>query len=473
MTTPRNIAVFIDFENFGQDDSFDAHAVIERLKEKGRLLIKRAYADWGRFAKYKRMMLENSIELTEMPSHGGRGKNSADIQLVVDALEIALTRDYIDTFVVVSGDSDFTPLISKLRMQGKYVIVVGEQRQLSGLIKGYCDELIYYRTLIGGPQKVEVGSGEMEAALGLLQRAVTLLEKDGSEPRGSQVKTIMRQLDPSFDEANSGFSQFRRFLKAARDKGLIRMSEMDSGGDVLVSSSSNSLRGSGESGSRRSDGSRRRSEGFNDERHSGEDARRDERGDRGEEFEAGRAEGERGARRGRGRGRAGRDDERGGEERGGEERSREERGQGGRRDEEDRAEEPIRRERVRREVVKRPGMPPVAAGVQATEPESSSGAEPDGAGADSFAPAAVSSSIQPVEELAAAPQSAAESISVPPGDGPASAPSEVVPAAAKKVARKRTTTPRAATARSPRKRAGQGPSPIGPDSETPPAPATE
>lgn len=261
MTTPRNIAVFIDFENFGQDDSFDAHAVIERLKEKGRLLIKRAYADWGRFAKYKRMMLENSIELTEMPSHGGRGKNSADIQLVVDALEIALTRDYIDTFVVVSGDSDFTPLISKLRMQGKYVIVVGEQRQLSGLIKGYCDELIYYRTLIGGPQKVEAGSGELEAAFELLQRAVILLEKDGSEPRGSQVKTIMRQLDPSFDEANHGFSQFRRFLKTARDKGLIRMAEMDSGGDVLVASSgSGSNSAPGGSPSRREGRDRRRSE---------------------------------------------------------------------------------------------------------------------------------------------------------------------------------------------------------------------
>ena len=144
-----NIALFIDFENFGRHDLFDAESLINKLKEKGRLVVKKAYADWGRYARYKRQMLENSIELTELPSHPQRGKNSADIKLVVDALELAITRDYIDIFVVVAGDSDYTPLLSKLREYNKYVIVIGTKGNVSSLLAGYCDELIYYSSLVG------------------------------------------------------------------------------------------------------------------------------------------------------------------------------------------------------------------------------------------------------------------------------------------------------------------------------------
>ena len=139
----QNIAVFIDFENFYHEEAFDITALINSLKERGRLIVKKAYADWGTFARYKKEMLENSVELIELPSHTLRGKNSSDIKLVVDALEFAITKEYIDTIVVVSGDSDYTPLIAKLREYNKYVIVIGHQEKTSSLLKGSCDELIY------------------------------------------------------------------------------------------------------------------------------------------------------------------------------------------------------------------------------------------------------------------------------------------------------------------------------------------
>jgi len=227
----RNIAVFIDFENFGTQEVFNAKILVEKLKEKGRLIVKKAYADWGRYAGYKRQMLESSIELTELPSHGKRGKNSADIKLVVDALETAITRQYIDTIVVVSGDSDYTPLISKLREYNKYVIVIGNRQNVSELLKGYCDELIYYSTLIGQQEcdKIDISNSYQ-----LLKRTIILLEREGIESRGSQIKSKMKQLDSSFDESNYGFSQFKKYLKAAEDNKIISLKPYESGGDVIA-----------------------------------------------------------------------------------------------------------------------------------------------------------------------------------------------------------------------------------------------
>lgn len=151
-----NLAVFIDFQNIAfTDNKKDARQLtaytkqvksemrgtMNYLKSRGRLIVKKAYADWaGHFATYRQQMMEDSIELTEVPSQYS-GKNSADIKLAVDALEIALSKDYIDTFVVISGDSDYAPLISMLREHDKYVIVIGRKENLSPLLKGYCDEL--------------------------------------------------------------------------------------------------------------------------------------------------------------------------------------------------------------------------------------------------------------------------------------------------------------------------------------------
>ncbi len=120
----NNQALFIDFENFGDRPSFDAKQLINGLKSRGRLVVKRAYADWGRYASYKHALMASGVELIEMPSHKDKGKNSADIKLTVDALETAITKPYIDTMVILSGDSDYMPLIAKLHEYNKYVIVI-------------------------------------------------------------------------------------------------------------------------------------------------------------------------------------------------------------------------------------------------------------------------------------------------------------------------------------------------------------
>lgn len=227
-STLNNIAVFIDFENLSHA-SFNTKHLIDKLKERGRLIVKKAYADWGRFAKAKHQMLENSVELIELPSHS-QSKNQADIKLVVDALETAITKDYIDTFVVVSGDSDFTPLISKLREYNKYVIVVGVKKQVSKLLIGYCDELIYYSNLVG---ESTIEESDIKAAYNLLARAINYLEEQGVETRSSQIKSYMKQVDSSFNKSNYGFSQFKRFLEKAKREGLVSLKLLEHG-DYLV-----------------------------------------------------------------------------------------------------------------------------------------------------------------------------------------------------------------------------------------------
>ncbi len=213
----KNIALFIDFENFVDNKSFDALKLVSKLKERGRLILKRAYADWGRFSGSKRQMLENSIELIEMPSHSQKGKNSADIKLVVDALETAMTKNYIDTFVVVAGDSDYTPLISKLRELDKYVMVIGDRQSMSNLLSGYCDEIYYYDNFIGIVKNVS--TSKLTTAYQLLERAITNLESHGSKALGSRVKQYMLQLDSSFNESDLGFRSLKEFWqRASKDK---------------------------------------------------------------------------------------------------------------------------------------------------------------------------------------------------------------------------------------------------------------
>lgn len=227
MINISNIAVFIDFENFG--DEFDAKKIITKLKEKGRILLKKAYADWGRYYSIKRTMMENSIDLIELPSHSNKGKNSSDIKLVVDALETALVKDYIDTFVVVSGDSDYTPLISKLRELNKYVIVIGHKKNMSSLLAGYCDEIYYYNNFVGNTLEDGVSITKLTSVYDLLIRSLKSLNDIGSNTLGSRVKQYMRQLDATFDESQYGFSSLRAFwYKAGQDK-IIRYKETATG----------------------------------------------------------------------------------------------------------------------------------------------------------------------------------------------------------------------------------------------------
>src|SRR6478752_5126999 len=148
----RTLAVFFDFENIGiglnlRRDRFEISRVHERLVEKGKVVVKKAYADWSRFAQYTAPLHEAAIELIEIPRRGQTGKNSADIRLCVDAMDLAYSKEHIDTFVIVSGDSDFSPLVSKLKELGKHVIGLGMQDSTSDLLRDNCDEFIYYEDL--------------------------------------------------------------------------------------------------------------------------------------------------------------------------------------------------------------------------------------------------------------------------------------------------------------------------------------
>src|SRR6478672_11861575 len=147
-----SLAVYVDFENLAlgfnsRRDRFDIERVLERLVEKGKIVVKKAYADWSRFAQYTAPLHEAAIELIEIPRRGQTGKNSADIRLVVDAMDLAYSKDHISTFVVVSGDSDFSPLVSKLKELGKHVIGLGMANSTSHLLRDNCDEFIYYEDL--------------------------------------------------------------------------------------------------------------------------------------------------------------------------------------------------------------------------------------------------------------------------------------------------------------------------------------
>src|SRR3989440_10910796 len=148
----RSLAIFIDFENLAlgfqsRRERFDIVRVLERLVEKGKIVAKKAYADWNRFAPYTAPLHEAAIELVEIPRRSQTGKNSADIRLCVDAMDLAYSKEHIDTFVVVSGDSDFSPLVSKLKELGKHVIGLGMQESTSDLLRDNCDEFIYYEDL--------------------------------------------------------------------------------------------------------------------------------------------------------------------------------------------------------------------------------------------------------------------------------------------------------------------------------------
>src|SRR6266481_4370143 len=154
MNGERKLAMFIDFENIArgvkeaQYKQFELKLVLERLLEKGKIIVRRAYADWNRFTEYKRPFHEWAIELIDVPQTRYSGKNSADIRMVVDALDLSYQKDHIDTFVLVSGDSDFSPLVSKLRENGRYVIGMGVKQSSSDLLVNNCDEFIYYEDLV-------------------------------------------------------------------------------------------------------------------------------------------------------------------------------------------------------------------------------------------------------------------------------------------------------------------------------------
>jgi uncharacterized protein (TIGR00288 family) len=227
-----SLAVLVDFENMARPGAkgrgdFDIHLVLDRLAEKGRVLVKRAYADWSRYRDARHELQNAGLGLIEMPSAREGAKNRADIQMAVDAMELAYARDHVDNFVIVSGDSDFTPLVGKLRELNKRVIGVGNRESASDLLVANCDEFIYYDTLVaragGGSPRRRGGAGGVNPVQ-LLQETLTALQREGTEwPLASVVKDSMRRKYPAFDETDHGFSTFSKFLEDAAGTGMVKI----------------------------------------------------------------------------------------------------------------------------------------------------------------------------------------------------------------------------------------------------------
>jgi len=217
------IAVFIDFENVATSaeanfGDFDVNAVMDLLRTRGRLLIKRAYGDWGRFHRYRRPMMENGIDLFQLYSVGIQQKNRADVRLAIDAMETVFTRPNIDTYAILSGDSDFTELIHKLRDYGKYTVGIGLRSATSDLLRRACDEFVFYETLVTEELSEIADELQLPDPRDLLRRAVCAAEQKGETPVfAGRLKQIMLGLDSSFNEANYGFPQFRAFLEAHKE----------------------------------------------------------------------------------------------------------------------------------------------------------------------------------------------------------------------------------------------------------------
>jgi uncharacterized protein (TIGR00288 family) len=228
-----SLAVFIDFENLAlgfhnRRDRFDIVRVLERLVEKGKVVVKKAYADWSRFGQYTQSLHEAAIELIEIPKRMQTGKNSADIRLVVDAIDRAYAKEHITTFVIVSGDSDFSPLVSKLKENGKHVIGLGMVDSTSELLRDNCDEFIYYEDLGKAPTlsaSLPPGLPETKRkAFALLMESLLALRRENKENLGaSMVKDTMKRKKPSFNETYHGYRTFSELLLDAQKEGLLEL----------------------------------------------------------------------------------------------------------------------------------------------------------------------------------------------------------------------------------------------------------
>jgi len=257
----RSLAVFCDFENVAlgvreaRYAQFDMAKVLERLLAKGSIVVKKAYCDWERYKEFKATMHAASFELIEIPHVRQSGKNSADIRMVVDALDLCYTKSHVDTFVIVSGDSDFSPLVSKLRENAKTVIGVGVKNSSSDLLINNCDEFIYYDDLVrADEQKRRSAKKRRDAApasaagdkangdkkqeafdLMLSTLEALMAERDADERIwGSMVKQALKRRNPGFNESYYGFRAFSDLLEEAAEKGLIKLEPDEKSGGYLI-----------------------------------------------------------------------------------------------------------------------------------------------------------------------------------------------------------------------------------------------
>jgi len=259
----RSMAVFCDFENVAlgvrdaKYDKFDIGKVLERLLLKGSIVVKKAYCDWERYKGFKAVMHEAAFELIEIPHVRQSGKNSADIRMVVDALDLCYTKAHVDTFVIISGDSDFSPLVSKLRENNKLVIGVGVKQSTSDLLIANCDEFIFYDDLVReekrpqrrkpkaaagkAPEKAAAGdeTQKQQEALDLVVETVEDLFKERGEEEkvwGSMVKQALKRRKPGFNETYHGFRTFSKLLEAAQARGLLQLEHDEKSGGYIVTS---------------------------------------------------------------------------------------------------------------------------------------------------------------------------------------------------------------------------------------------
>ena len=267
-----NMALFCDFENIAlgvrdaRYDKFDIAKVLERLLLKGSIVVKKAYCDWDRYKAFKAPMHEASFELIEIPHVRQSGKNSADIRMVVDALDLCYTKSHVDTFVIISGDSDFSPLVSKLRENAKRVIGVGVKNSTSDLLIANCDEFIYYDDLVrekkkpavrkapakpspgakaaakpvagegAAPSKMDDDERRQEAVDLVADTVEALMAERGEEDKiwGSMVKQALKRRNPGFNESYYGFRLFTNLLEEAARRGAVTLERDENSANYRV-----------------------------------------------------------------------------------------------------------------------------------------------------------------------------------------------------------------------------------------------
>jgi uncharacterized protein (TIGR00288 family) len=257
-----SMALFCDFENVAlgvrdaRYDKFDINRVLERLLLKGSIVVKKAYCDWERYKEFKSVMHGASFELIEIPHVRQSGKNSADIRMVVDALDLCYTKAHVDTFVIISGDSDFSPLVSKLRENDKTVIGVGVKNSSSDLLISNCDEFIYYDDLVReeeakkkagrkrrekaattAPKDNGSGDDKKQEALDMAVETIDALNAERGEGEkiwGSMVKQALKRRKPGFNESYYGYKAFSDLLEDAQKRGLVKLERDDKSGGYVV-----------------------------------------------------------------------------------------------------------------------------------------------------------------------------------------------------------------------------------------------
>jgi uncharacterized protein (TIGR00288 family) len=251
------LAVFFDFENLAlglggkKEGFFDIKKVLERLVEKGKVVVKKAYSDWSRYGSYKQSFHAAGVEMIEIPRRGMSGKNSADIRIAVDALELSYTKEHIDTFVIVSGDSDFSPLAAKLKENGRHVIGLGMKESTSELLVTSCDEFIFYDDLNQPSGKMpptigpDVPQKKQDAFQLLLESVEALMRENKPILWSSMVKETMKRKKPSFTEAHHGYRTFSDLLEDAEAHGLVDLNVDSRSGTYVISGFSSKTKPSG------------------------------------------------------------------------------------------------------------------------------------------------------------------------------------------------------------------------------------